>query len=168
MATEFYDITVPVFIRTLGTMARFLEKGRAFAAEQGLGEAELLDARLIADMAPLTAQVQRVSDTAKLFAVRVGGVDNVAMADDETSFDQLQARIARTVDFLKAVPAEAINGREGTEVVVRFPNGEMNFTGLSYAQGFAIPNFYFHVTTAYAILRMKGVPVGKMDFLGGA
>jgi hypothetical protein len=118
-------------------------------------------------MAPLSAQIQRVSDTAKGFAVRVGGVENIVMEDNETSFDELQARITKTIDFLKSVPTDAVNGKETASIVVKFPNAEMNFTGLNYAQGFAIPNFYFHMTTAYAILRMKGVPVGKMDFLGG-
>ena len=167
MATELYDLTVPVFIRTLGITSKFLDKGRTFAAEKGLDEAEFMNVRLIEDMHPLTAQIQRMSDSSKGFAVRVGGVENVAMEDNEASFDDLQARIAKTIDFLKSVPADAINGKEDSTVVLKLPNGDMSFTALNYAQGFAMPNFYFHVTTAYAILRMKGVPVGKMDFLGG-
>jgi hypothetical protein len=167
LSTELYDLTVPVFIRTLGILSKFLEKGRAYAAEKGIDEADFLTARLYEDMAPLTAQIQRVSDTSKGFAVRVGGVENVAMEDNETSFDELQARITKTIDFLKSVPREAIDGKEATPIVVKFGPTEMTFTGLNYAQGFAIPNFYFHVTTAYAILRSKGVPVGKQDFLGG-
>jgi hypothetical protein len=126
-----------------------------------------MNARLIEDMTPLTAQIQRMSDSSKGFAVRVGGIENVAMEDNEASFDDLQARITKTIDFLKSVPADAINGKEEANVVLKLPSGEMNFTGLNFTQGFAIPNFYFHMTTAYAILRMKGVPVGKMDFLGG-
>lgn len=166
MSIELYDLTVPVFIRTLGIMSGFLEKGRAFAAEKGIAEADFMNARLVEDMAPLTAQVQRASDSAKFLAVRVGGVDNVSMEDGEASFDDLRTRITRTIDFLKSVPAEAINGKEAVPILVKFANGDVNFTGQTYVQGFAIPNFYFHVTTAYAILRMKGVPVGKMDFLG--
>ncbi len=167
MSTELYDLTVPVFIRTLGILSKFLEKGRAYAAEKGIAEADFMTARLYEDMAPLTAQIQRVSDTAKGFAVRVGGVENVAMEDNEASFDELQARITKTIDFLKSVPADAINGKEATTIIVKFGPSEMTTTGLDYARGFAIPNFYFHVTTAYAILRMKGVPVGKKDYLGG-
>ncbi len=167
MSTELYDLTVPVFIRTLGIMSKFLEKGRAHATGNGIAETDFMTARLYEDMAPLTAQIQRVSDTAKLFAVRVGKVENVPMDDNEASFDDLQARLSRTIDFLRSVPADAINGQEAAPVVVKFGSSEVPFTGLSYAQGFAIPNFYFHVTTAYAILRMKGVPVGKLDYLGG-
>jgi hypothetical protein len=167
LSIELYDLTVPVFIRTLGIMSKFLERGRAYAAEKGIDEAEFLTARLYEDMAPLTAQIQRVSDTSKLFAVRVGAVENVPMEDNEASFADLQARLTKTIDFLKSVPADAINGKEAASVIVKFGSNEVPFTGLSYAQGFAIPNFYFHVTTAYAILRMKGVPVGKLDYLGG-
>jgi hypothetical protein len=167
MATELYDLTAPVFLRAFKAMAAFLDKGRAWADENGVAHAELLEARLYPDMAPLTAQVQRASDSAKLALVRIGGVEGPAMPDDEVSFADLQARIAKTVAFIESVPRAAIDGKEGAEVVLKFPNGEYPFTGQSYAIGFVLPNFYFHVTTAYAILRMKGVPVGKIDFLGG-
>lgn len=163
-----YDITVPVFIRGFETLSAILEKGRDHAREKGWDESELTEAQLIADMAPLTAQVQRCSDTAKGLAVRIGQVENVAMADDEVTFDDLQARIAKTVQFLRDVPREAFDGREDAEVVLPTPSGDIAFTATSYAVGFAIPNFYFHLTTAYALLRMKGVPIGKLDYLGRA
>lgn len=168
MTSPLYDSTVPAFIRGLDNLSAILEKGRAFADEHGIEHATLLDARLIEDMAPLTAQVQRVSDTAKGLAVRVGQAENVAMPDEETSFDELQARIARTISLLKATPASGFAGREETAVVLQTPNGDIPFTGSTYVYGFAIPNFYFHLTTAYALLRMKGVPLGKRDFLGTA
>ena len=101
MSTELYDLTVPVFIRTLGILSKFLEKGRAHAIEKGIDESDFLTARLYEDMAPLTAQIQRVSDTSKGFAVRVGGVDNVAMEDNETSFDELQARNREITEALE-------------------------------------------------------------------
>ena len=167
MSTPLYDLTVPVFLRGFHAMSGFLAKGEAFAAEKGLDPAELLNARLIEDMAPLTAQVQRASDAAKFTMVRIGGVEGVAMPDEEASFADLQARIAKTVAFLNAVPREAIDGKEDAPVELKTPNRTLTFTGQSYVLGFVLPNFYFHVTTAYALLRAKGVPIGKMDFLGG-
>jgi len=162
-----HDMTVPVFTRALRNLAAFLEKGRAFADEQGIPHAELLEARLSPDMAPLIAQIQRASDSAKGTLVRVGGVLNQAFPDEEASFDDLQSRIARTIAFLEAAPADAMIGKEETTVLFELPGRSFTFTGLSYVQNFALPNFFFHVTTAYALLRHKGVPVGKMDFLGG-
>ena len=167
MTTQLYDLTVPIFLRGFHAMSAFLAKGEAFAAEKGLDPADLLTARLIEDMAPLTGQVQRASDSAKLAADRLGGVENVPMADEETSFADLQDRIAKTVAFLKAVPREAIDGKEDATVTLTTPGGSIDFTGRNYVTNFALPNFYFHVTTAYAILRHKGVPIGKLDYLGG-
>ncbi|WP_159587874.1 DUF1993 domain-containing protein [Chelativorans xinjiangense] len=166
MSLSLYDVSVPVFLSAFGNLSKILEKGRAFADEKGMAHAELLEARLFPDMAPLTAQIQRASDTAKFTAMRVGQVENVAMEDNETSFDELQTRIAATVAFLKAVPAHSMDGREEAEVVLKTGQGSMTFTARNYVLGFAIPNFYFHVTTAYALLRHKGVPLGKMDYIG--
>lgn len=167
MATELYDLTVPAFLRGFTAMSGFLAKGEAFAEEKGIDPAELLNARLIEDMGPLTSQVQRASDAAKLTMVRIGGVENVAMPDEETSFADLQDRIAKTLAFLNTVPRDAIDGKEDAKVELKLPNRTLEFTGRSYALGFVLPNFYFHVTTAYALLRHKGVPIGKMDYLGG-
>lgn len=167
MATELYDLTVPAFLRAFGAMSAFLAKGEAWAEEHGIDPATLLTARLYDDMAPLTAQVQRASDAAKFAVVRIGGVEAPAMADDEASFADLHARIGKTVDLLRSVPPEAMNGQEDKIVTLTTPGRSLDFTGRSYALGFVLPNFYFHVTTGYAILRTKGVPVGKMDYLGG-
>ncbi|MDQ8756973.1 DUF1993 domain-containing protein [Sphingosinicella sp. LHD-64] len=166
MPLSLYDVTIPVFIRSFGNLSAILDKGRAFADAEGLPHGELLEARLIADMHPLTSQVQRASDSSKFVAVRVAQVEAPAMEADETSFDDLQARIARTVDFLKSVPAGSMDGREDAEVELRTPNTHLTFTARDYVLGFALPNFFFHVTTAYDILRHKGVPLGKMDFIG--
>ncbi len=166
MSTPLYDLTIPVFLRGLRNLEAVLVKGEDFAAKGGLDPQTLFDARLAADMYPLPGQIQRASDTAKFAAVRLGGVDNVSFPDDETSFADLHARIAKTVDFLKAVPREAVDGKEGAEVILKTGGGERRFTGIDYALGFALPNFFFHVTTAYAILRHKGVPIGKLDYLG--
>jgi hypothetical protein len=168
MSLSLYDVSVPVFIRSLGNLSLILDKGRAFAEEQGIDHATLLEARLFPDMAPLTAQIQRASDSAKLACVRVAEVENLAMEDDETSFEDLQARIAATIAFLKTVPSDSMDGREGAEVVLKTPDTSLTFTARDYLLGFALPNFFFHVTTAYALLRHKGVPLGKRDYIGMA
>jgi hypothetical protein len=167
MATELYDLTIPVFLRGFSSLSAILEKARAFADDAGIKHAELLEARLHPDMRPLPYQVQRVSDAAKFAAVRLGQIANVAMEDNEASFAELQDRIARTVAFLNAIRPEDLNGRETATIEIKLPNRSFEMSGLEYAQSFAIPNFYFHLTTSYALLRMQGVPLGKMDFLGG-
>jgi hypothetical protein len=167
MATELYDLTIPVFLRGFKALSVILEKGRAHADENRIPHEKLLGARLCEDMAPLTSQIQRASDAAKFTAVRLGQIENVPMDDNEASFDALLDRIARTVAFLEAVDPAAINGREDADVELKTPNKSFAFKGRAYALNFALPNFYFHVTTAYAILRSRGVPLGKMDYLGG-
>lgn len=163
-----YDVTIPAFLRGFANLSAIIDKARAYAREQGIAESTLTEARLIEDMAPFTAQIQRCSDTAKGLAVRIGQVETVAMPDEEVTFDDLRARIDKTVAFLKSVPRESFDGRDDAEVMLPTPGGDIAFTGASYAIGFAIPNFYFHLTTAYALLRMKGVAVGKIDYLGRA
>jgi hypothetical protein len=167
MPLSLYDISVPVLLRGLSNLSYVLEKGRAFADENGMAHTELTEARLIADMLPLTGQIQRASDSAKFVPVRVGGVENLAMPDTEVTFADMQARIDTTIAFLKAAPADAISAGEDRAVVIKTRGGEQHFTGTNYVLQFALPNFFFHVTTAYAILRHKGVPVGKMDFIAG-
>jgi len=167
MATELYDVGIPGFLRGFKAMSAFLEKARAHADAEGIAHDVLLTARLYADMAPLTSQIQRASDAAKFAAARLAGIDAPAMPDTETSFDDLQARIAATVDFLNSVPRDVIDGREEADVELKTPSRSFQFKGRSYLLGFALPNFYFHVTTAYGILRHNGVPLGKMDYLGG-
>lgn len=161
-----YDVSIPAFVRGLQNLSNILEKAKTFAAEQGLDTAELLDARLIEDMAPLTRQIQMVTDTAKFVAVRVGQVENEPWADDEASLEDAQARVAKAIAFLQKTPADGFDGREDAKVVLTTPSGDIPFDGKTYVHGFAIPNFYFHLSMAYALLRMKGVPLGKLDFLG--
>ena len=166
MATELHDLTVPAFVRALHALRAFLDKSRLWADEQGITHADLLEARLYDDMAPLTAQVQRVSDTIKGALVRLSGVENVPMADSETSFAELDERIGRTLAFIDSVGRHLIDGKEEATVTLTTPTNTISFTGIEYVRGFVLPNLYFHVTTAYAILRMKGVPLGKLDYLG--
>lgn len=160
-----YDISIPVFRLALVNLDHQFGKAEAWLAEQGLDESVLLEARLIEDMHALAAQVQRASDTAKGVGVRVGGLEPVAMTDDEATITDLRARIAKTIAVLDATRASALDDKEAATVVLKLPNRELTFTGASYVLEFALPNFFFHVTTAYALLRMKGVPVGKTDFL---
>ena len=167
MATDLHALTAPVFIRALNNLDKIIDKARAFAAEKGIDEQDLLDAKLIDDMGNFISQIQRASDSAKGAMVRIGGVENVVMEDNEATFDDVKARIARTIDFVKSVPAEAINGKEDAEIHLKFPNGEFKLDARSFLLRFVHPNFYFHVTTAYDLPRMKGAPIGKMDFIGG-
>jgi uncharacterized protein len=166
MAISLYDVTIPVFQRGLGTLGTLLNKGRAFAASEGIDHAELLGARLAPDMLPLTGQVQRASDTAKFAAVRIGGVPNEAFADDEKSFEDLADRIARTRAFLADVPRAAIDGRAATEISATIGRTPVTILARDYVLSFALPNFFFHFATAYDILRSRGVPIGKMDYIG--
>ena len=157
-----YDTALTPVLRSLKSLSNILKKGEAYANEKGIPHSELLEARLAPDMHPLIFQVQTAANTAKFLAVRVGGVANLVMEDNEKTFDDLQARITKTIDFLEAINREEFDGKEVNEFTFR----DIPFTGLSYTNSFALPNFYFHMVTAYAILRMKGVDVGKWDYLG--
>jgi len=161
-----YDVSVPLFIRSLENLDAILDKGAAYFAEQGRAEGDLSGSRLIADMHPLTAQIQRASDTAKGVVARIGGAENVAMPDEEQTIADLKTRIAKTIAVLKGADRAAFDGKEDAEVEIKTPNRSLIFTGKSYILDFCIPNFFFHVTTAYALLRKEGVPIGKMDYLG--
>lgn len=161
-AITLYDTAIVPITRTLKNLSAILKKGEAFADEKGIPHSELLEASIVADMKPLIFQVQTASNTAKFLAVRVGGIENQAFEDNEKTFDDLQARLTKTIDYLNAIKREQFDGREKHEFVFR----DMQFTGLSYVNGFALPNFYFHAVTTYDILRAKGVQIGKLDWLG--
>jgi uncharacterized protein len=164
---DMYQASVPIVLRALTNLKTILGKAEAWAAEKNVKEETVLNARLALDMLPLVKQIQIASDNAKGVAARLGGVDNPSYADDEKTFAELHERLQKTIDFVKSVPAAGFEGSESRELVLKFPSRTMEFTGLAYLTGFAIPNFFFHVTTAYAILRHSGVPLGKPDFLGG-
>lgn len=166
MPLSLYDVTVPAFLRAFANLSDHLEKARAFADAQSIDHDSLISARLYPDMLPLSGQVQRASDTAKFVPVRLGGPQAPAMPDTEKTFEELQARIAATVGYLKSVPTDAFDAQEDREVVLKFRDRSVTFTGRSYVLVFALPNFYFHATTAYDILRHKGVVLGKADFIG--
>jgi hypothetical protein len=161
MTFSLHDASVPLFINSLRNMSAWLDKA---AAEKS--DAELLEARLAPDMRPLPAQYQMASDSAKNAAARLAGREAPSMPDTETSFAELKDRCALTIDYLNTIDAAALADAAEREVVLSFPNGMgYRFTGREYLTGFALPNFFFHVTTAYAILRAAGVNLGKPDFL---
>ena len=159
-----YEITVPVFVQKLGVLDHLLAK----AVESGMDDQAVLDARLAPDMLPLVRQVQIACDTAKLAITRLAQVAPRAMPDEETPVAQLRERIAKTIAFVESIKPEQLEGDINREIVLKFPNGSMNFTAQSFLLTFSLPNFIFHVTTAYDLLRSAGVPLGKMDFLAGA
>ena len=162
MPFTIYDASAPVFIAALTNMEAWLEKALA----GGGAEAALAEARLAPDMRPLTAQFQMASDSAKNAIARLTGVTAPSMPDTETTFAELKARCRATVAFIESVDRAAFAGAEDRTVELKFPNGMgYSFSGAVFLTGFALPNFYFHATTAYAILRANGVGLGKPDFL---
>ncbi|MGR2683022.1 DUF1993 domain-containing protein [Chromobacterium haemolyticum] len=167
MSVSMYQASVPVLIRGLNNLSAILDKAAADAAARNIAPDVLLNARLAPDMFALTRQVQIASDSAKGCAARLAGVEVPSYADDEASFADLQQRIAKTVAFLQGFNAAQIDGSEAREVVLKVRGDEIRFSGQNYLLGFVLPNFYFHLTAAYAILRHNGVPLGKMDYLGG-
>lgn len=161
MSFNIYEMSAPIFAASLSDMRAWLDKASGTKTE-----AELLDARLAPDMRPLSAQFQMASDSAKGAMARLSGVEAPAMADTEASFDDLRTRCDRTIAFIKSIDPASLTGAAEREVIMKFPNGMgFRFSGQQFLAGFALPNFFFHVTTAYAILRAAGVPLGKPDFL---
>lgn len=166
MSISLYDVTVPVLSASLTNLSAILDKSVAHAAAKKFDPNVLADTRLIADMMPLRRQIQTACDTAKGAAARLAGIDNPKHEDNETTLPELKARIAKTLDFLKTVTAQQLEGAESREITLTFPNMTLKFTGHSYVTTFVLPNFFFHVTMAYALLRQNGVELGKVDYLG--
>lgn len=165
-----YDSTVPAYIHGLESLSTILSKAVTHNKESPnpVPEKEILDGRLQPDMFGLIFQIQSVSDTAKNSVARISNdtIAQLPMEDNEATFDDLQARIAKTIDFLKAAKPENLNGNEELTIKPKLGPHEVEFKVQDYVRSFAIPNFYFHLSMAYAILRSRGVPVGKLDFLG--
>ncbi|MDR0378541.1 MAG: DUF1993 domain-containing protein [Candidatus Accumulibacter sp.] len=166
MTISMYQASVPVFIRQLKGLGAVLDKGQKHAEARKIADGVLPASRLIADMFPLSRQVQIASDHAKGAVARLAGVDNPRYEDNEQTIGELQARIAKTIAFVETFTPEQIDGSEGRDILITLPTGELRFKGMDYLLGFALPNFYFHVVTAYDILRQNGVDVGKRDFIG--
>ena len=166
MAISIYDQFIPVFTQMLSALDKVLTKAEADAAARKIDHEVFVNARLAPDMLPLTRQIQIMTDQAKGCASRLAGQDSPKWADDEKSFADLHARVAKTIAHLKTFKPEQFEGAETRSIELKFPNATFTFTGKDYLLNFVTPNFYFHYTTAYAILRHNGVPIGKGDFLG--
>jgi len=161
MSFGMWNASVPVFVNSLTNMREWLDK-----AAQEKDPAALMEARLAPDMRPLPAQYQMASDSAKNALARLTGTEAPSMPDTETSFAELRDRCDRTIDYVKGFDTRSLEGSADREVAIKFPNGTgYRFRGAEYLTGFALPNFFFHNTTAYAILRNAGVSLGKPDFL---
>lgn len=166
MALSMYQASVPVFLRGLGVLSNLLDKGLAHAGQTGVDPASFVAARLAPDMLPLSGQVQRAGDTAKFAAERLTGTPSPRFPDEETTFDELQARIRATSEFLESFSAVQFEGSEDRQVSFGAANSRLSLTGEHYLLSHALPNFFFHVATAHDILRHLGVPIGKRDYLG--
>ena len=166
MTLSMYQASVPLFTRMLTNLAAILSKAEAHATARKIDPAVLLGSRLFPDMLPLTRQVQLAADFAKNTTARLAGVEIVKFADEETSLPELQQRIAKTLDYVKGFKPSQIDGSEDREITLPIGGDSWTFKGQDFLLHFGLPNFYFHVTTAYDILRHSGVEIGKRDFLG--
>jgi uncharacterized protein len=167
MPVSMYTVSVPVFIQHLNGLSTVLDKAAAWAAAGKVNEADLLNMRLSPDMFNLARQVRAATDHASNAAGRLSSKELLKFSDDETTIAQLKDRIAKTIDYLKSVKQSEIEGTEGKDISITFPSGQTRqFTGQSLLLGNSLPNFWFHITTAYDIVRQCGVEVGKRDFMG--
>jgi hypothetical protein len=171
-----YDVSIPVLARALTNVSAMLDKAEAYAAAKKFDSVVLVQARLFPDMHPLARQVQIACNTAKGSAARLAGIDVPMHEDNEKTFGELKARIAKTLDVLKSVTAAQMQDAENRAIKINipsgshfetlYPSGEWNLTGIRYLTEFLLPNFFFHVGMVYALLRKNGVEIGKSDFLG--
>ncbi|HSI27987.1 MAG: DUF1993 family protein [Methylophilus sp.] len=161
-----HDVSIAPLVRNLQNLKHILQQGELYAGQKKVEPEVLLNSRLSVDMYPLTRQVQIVSDMSKGAGARLAGLEIPQYADDETSFEMLYDRIAKTIDFLSQIQPAQLEGAESKEVVLTIRKAELIFTGLDYLEKWVMPNVYFHSTTAYNILRHIGVPLGKTDYLG--
>ena len=169
MSLSMHAACAPVFVRTLGNMLNWLDKAQAYAESRKFDTANFLGMRLAPDMLPFTRQIQITTDGVKGCMARLAGQEVPKWDDTEASFDDLRARIRKTIDYVQSFSAEQIDGSEGKEILLPTRQAEpMRFTGESYLKHFVLPNFFFHATTTYALLRHGGVDLGKRDYLGAA
>jgi hypothetical protein len=166
MPISMYSASIPVLTRGLRNLSAILDKATASAEARKIDPAVLIGARLAPDMFPLGRQIQIASDTAKGGAARLAGAEVPSWPDTETTFPEFQTRIKKTVDYLGTFKAAQIDGAEERAITLKMPDGDLTLTGQAYLFNFVLPNFLFHVTTAYAILRHNGVEIGKRDYLG--
>ena len=167
MTLSMYQASVPVFVRALGNLSNILKKAQAHAEQHKIDTSVLLDSRLYPNMFPLKRQVQIAADMVNGGVARLAGVERPVHEDKETTFEQLQQRIQKTIDFAESIKPEQIDGSEARSISLTIGGNELQFLGLPYLLGFVTPNVYFHTVTAYDILRHNGVELGKPDFIGG-
>ena len=166
MAVSMYDISVAAFSRTLENLSGILDKAIAYAAAKKFDGKVLVEARLFPDMFPLSSQVRIACDFAKGCSGRLAGVEVPKHEDNESTLEELQARIAKTLDFLGTIKPQQLQGSDERTITHEMRVQTLKMPGLQYLSGFALPNFYFHATTAYALLRHNGLELGKRDFIG--
>lgn len=166
MSFSMYSQSVPVFVRNLTNLSAILDKTAKHCTDTKIDPAVLLSSRLFPDMFPLSKQIQLSSDFAKGGAARLAGVDVPKYEDTETALDELKARIAKTLAFVQSIPESQYAGADTRTVTIPVRGEQKSFVGLVYLNSAVMPNFYFHLATAYNILRHNGVPLGKQDFIG--
>ena len=165
MSVSLYSVSAPVFVQFLNGLSGVIDKASAFAEAKKVEPSVLVNMRLAPDMHPFARQIRMATDHAAGGVGRLAGVDLPSFSNEEATFAELKARIAKVTDFIKGLKPSQIDGQENREVVLKFPSGERRYTGQAYLLNFALPNFYFHTTTAYDILRHAGVEIGKRDFM---
>ena len=161
-----YQASVPRFVNILNNLSGILDKAQAHVDAKKLTDASLTAFRLYPDMLPMTTQVQIACDAAKGVVARLAGVEIPAFADEEKTLADLKARVAKTIAFIQTITPAQIDGTEDKDIVIKRGEKETHYKGMQFLMGHAIPNFYFHIATAYNILRHNGVEIGKRDFLG--
>ncbi len=167
VTTLVYDLAIAPLHRSLANLKAILEKAVEYAdSDEHLDLQTLFDARLYPNMASLVFQIRVATDTAKGAAARLSGKDVPSWPDDESTFPELQARVRKAIDYLETFSAEEFQGGEERDITLQLGPHSVNFTGTTYISGFVLPNFFFHVTTAYNILRHNGLQIGKLDYLG--
>lgn len=166
MTISMYQASIPRFVNILGNLSNILDKAQAHVDAKKIDPAVLPDARLYPDMFPLSKQVQIACDTAKGVVSRLAGIEIPVYEDNEKTLADLKARVTKTIGFIQGVKAAQIDGSEDKDIVIKRGDKETHYKGMQFLLGHAVPNFYFHVTTTYNILRHNGVEIGKRDFLG--
>lgn len=166
MKMSMYEASIPLFLHTLENLKGILQKGAAHAEAKKFDANNLVNSRLAPDMLNLARQVQIASDAAKGAAMRLSASEPLKLEDNETTLPELVARVDKTINYLRGFSAAQFEGSEERTISVTIPSGTLSFSGLQYLRHWALPNFFFHVTTAYNLLRHNGVEIGKADFLG--
>jgi uncharacterized protein len=166
MSISMHSASVPIFVRMLGNLDTWLEKAEAHAAEKKFETEVYLQSRLAPDMLPFPKQIQIACDAAKFCVSRLSGTEAPKFEDDEKTLAELRQRVRKTIDYVKSVPADAIDGSDAKEITIKRASGPVTMAGEVYLKHAVLPNFFFHVTMTYALLRHNGVEIGKNDYLG--